>query len=109
MSFQQDFCVNSTVSRKICRGMGERKKKEKKKKRSEVHKEEKVSWKSECQPSIECEAAQSQKPLRHVVDTSSSSNDSGTDTEPNVTPLKFQTRVTRSLFQRQNLSGCMAF
>ena len=52
MSFQQDFCVNSTVSRKICRGMEKRKEK-----RSEVHKEEKVSWKSECQPSIECEAA----------------------------------------------------
>ena len=101
MSFQQDFCVNSTVSRKICRGM------EKNTKRSEVHKEEKVSRKSECQPSIECEAAQSQKPLRHIVDTSS--NDSGTDTEPNVAPLKFQIRVTRALLQIQNLSGCMAF
>jgi len=30
---------------------------EKQNKRSEVHKEEKVLWKSECQPSIECEAA----------------------------------------------------
>ena len=57
MSFQQDFCVNSTVSRKICRGMGEKKGKQEKEKRSEVHEEEKVSWKSECQPSIECEAA----------------------------------------------------
>ena len=103
MSFQQDFCVNSTVSRKICRGMEKNTPKGVK-----YTKEEKVSWKSECQPSIECEAAQSQKPLRHIVDTSSS-NDSGTDTEPNVTPLKFQIRVTRALLQIQNLSGCMAF
>ena len=33
MSFQQDFCVNSTFSREICRGMGEKRVKYTKKRR----------------------------------------------------------------------------
>ena len=108
ISFQQDVCVNSTVSREICRGVQKEKRKKgvKYTKKRRFYGNQSVSRQS----SVKQRRVESEASSTRVVDTSSSSsNDSGTDTETNVTPLKFQTRVTRSLLQRQNLSGCMAF
>ena len=100
MSFQQDFCVTSTVSREICRGMVKNKTKGVKyTKKRRFRGNQSVSRQS----SVKQRRVESEASSTRVVDTSS--NDNGTDTEPNVTPLKFQTRVTRSLLQRQNLSG----
>ena len=102
MSLQKDICVNSIVSREICRSMVKNKTKGVKytKKRRFCGNQSVSRQSSVKQRRVESEASSTR-----VVDTSSSSNDNGTDTEPNVTPLKFQTRVTRSLLQRQNLSG----
>ena len=96
MSLQQDICVNSTVSREICRSMVKNKTKG-------VKYTKKRRFRGN--QSVSRQSSVKQRRVRSLFDTllTHSSNDSGTDTEPNVTPLKFQIRVTRSLLQRQNL------